>query len=865
MLDIRPSGTLNVPSFAARAGSASQADMEVVEAKLATIEEGADVTDAGNVGSSIHGSTAKTSLVDNDEVAIIDSAASNVLKRILWSNVKTAIGTSLGAIIVALTGKGTPVDADSFAIQDSEAAGASKELTLNNLGAYLFTGWGARIVAAAGKTTPVNADSFAIQDSEASAATKELSLNNLGAYIFSGIGSRITGATNKSSLVDADSFLIADSAASDAPKRVLFEAIKNLAVQELGPHLPELTNKATPVDADLLPLSDSAASDTLKRLTVGNLKAMFFTGWGALVAAATSKATPVDADDLLLADSAASEATKRLSWANAKATLKTYFDTLYSTISDVNAVIADVAAIDTRVDAAEVVTSEFNASGNFNYRVADVAEGAQVVGGVHIDGTEVVSWDVQLAARDAQNKAYAERVRAKRITGFAVPDADYNAIIEEGQSLADGAEGHPALSTTNVDDNKMWGGTYRTTTDDAVYTPFGGGALNDLVAVVSDNDGSPMTELEQAALSPGDAFSGETAGVSLTNLFKLVTNQRHRLITDPAHLNIYGTVARGGKSADELRPNHTQGSVEYYARFTSLMGQLKTEIVVGDSDSLQVILITRIQGETDTVGGGLSDNAADYEAVIKIDHDAKLAWVAANLPDQSLPPIHLYVIPGGGYARNFDPDGNFEQFVPMAIQRFCRKTVGCFVVGPYYPYTSNSNNHRDVNGYRWLGVKEALIADEIINGGKAWEPFWPIRVRTVGAVSEIDFHVPEPPIILGTPYQAYNALDETDLPTWGFQAYDLFGGLTITPQLVSDTIVRLTYNRTPVGPGAIVYGGENYNGMGLMCDSCITDPRLDYEFNLGSGDDDVAPLIGNRYPMNNWLVPFTLPFNWSAL
>jgi len=63
------------------------------ETKLSGIEALADVTDAANVGSSIHGATAKTSLVDADEVAIIDSAASNVLKRITFANAKAAFKT----------------------------------------------------------------------------------------------------------------------------------------------------------------------------------------------------------------------------------------------------------------------------------------------------------------------------------------------------------------------------------------------------------------------------------------------------------------------------------------------------------------------------------------------------------------------------------------------------------------------------------------------------------------------------------------------------------------------------------------------------------------------------------------------------
>ena len=62
-------------------------------AKLDLIEANADVTDAGNVGSSIHGATAKTTPVDADTVPLIDSEASNVLKKVTWANVKATLKT----------------------------------------------------------------------------------------------------------------------------------------------------------------------------------------------------------------------------------------------------------------------------------------------------------------------------------------------------------------------------------------------------------------------------------------------------------------------------------------------------------------------------------------------------------------------------------------------------------------------------------------------------------------------------------------------------------------------------------------------------------------------------------------------------
>ena len=61
--------------------------------KLDGIEAAADVTDAGNVGSSIHGATAKTTPVDADTVPLIDSEASNVLKKVTWANIKATLKT----------------------------------------------------------------------------------------------------------------------------------------------------------------------------------------------------------------------------------------------------------------------------------------------------------------------------------------------------------------------------------------------------------------------------------------------------------------------------------------------------------------------------------------------------------------------------------------------------------------------------------------------------------------------------------------------------------------------------------------------------------------------------------------------------
>ncbi|MDO9535090.1 MAG: hypothetical protein Q7J85_07100 [Bacillota bacterium] len=59
--------------------------------KLAGIEALADVTDAVNVGSSIHGVANKAAPVDADKVPLIDTAAASVLKTSTWANIKATL------------------------------------------------------------------------------------------------------------------------------------------------------------------------------------------------------------------------------------------------------------------------------------------------------------------------------------------------------------------------------------------------------------------------------------------------------------------------------------------------------------------------------------------------------------------------------------------------------------------------------------------------------------------------------------------------------------------------------------------------------------------------------------------------------
>ena len=61
------------------------------------------------IGSLINGATSKTTPVDADELPLVDSAASNVLKKLSWANIKATLKTYFDAIYVTSGGAlGTP-------------------------------------------------------------------------------------------------------------------------------------------------------------------------------------------------------------------------------------------------------------------------------------------------------------------------------------------------------------------------------------------------------------------------------------------------------------------------------------------------------------------------------------------------------------------------------------------------------------------------------------------------------------------------------------------------------------------------------------------------------------------------------------
>lgn len=78
----------------------------------------------------------------------------------------------------------------------------------------------------------------------------------------------------------------------------------------------------------------------------------------AATVGATTKATPVDADLIPLIDSAAGYTLKNLTWANLKATLKTYFDSVVTTLTNKTINLSSNTLVATSAQLAAALTDE---------------------------------------------------------------------------------------------------------------------------------------------------------------------------------------------------------------------------------------------------------------------------------------------------------------------------------------------------------------------------------------------------------------------------------------------------------------------------------------------------------------------------
>lgn len=282
--------------------------------KLSGIEASADVTDAGNIGSSIHGASGKTTPVDADTMPLIDSAASNVLKKVTWANIKATLKSYFDTVYQAasqslsdIAGLSDP-NADRILFWD-DSEGAYKYLAV---GSNLSIS-GTTLNASGGGGGGGDGDMTAAIYDPNNVASDAFDMDNM----VEGTNTKIMTASERTKLSGIENNADVTDATNVAAAGAFMKSSDDLDDISEG-----TTNKHFTATLKTKLDGVEAGADVTD---AGNV--------ASTIHGVSGKTTPVDADELGLIDSAASNALKKLTWANVKATLKTYFDALYQPAS----------------------------------------------------------------------------------------------------------------------------------------------------------------------------------------------------------------------------------------------------------------------------------------------------------------------------------------------------------------------------------------------------------------------------------------------------------------------------------------------------------------------------------------------------
>ncbi len=378
------------------------------------------------------------------------------------------------------------------------------------------------------------------------------------------------------------------------------------------------------------------------------------------------------------------------------------------------------------------------------------------------------------------------------VIGFHFTPYDVNHILSTGQSLSVGADGDPALSTTQPFANLMF--------TNGVY-PF-------------VNLGAPLIPLVEG---PGV----ETMSSGLANL---ITQMSVEDSLDPI-VSIVSCHGAGGTEYAGIKKG-----TSFYQLGMDQMAAAKDHADNGGL-SYCVRAVTVVHGESDYYA-----NNHNYDAdMIEFQSDYETDVQLVTGQTLSVPLFHSQT------------SSMAQSWIPLLQLKSHIDAPGkVILVGPkyQYPQAGGAGLHLTNHGYRRMGEDYAKAYRKVVLEGGTWEPFRPKTITRDGAIITIVFYVPTPPIVLDTtlvamsnPHYGFDYVDATTDP-WmpAVGQSPTVSSVSITAE---DT-VEITLSGTPTVPGYIRYGIHWYE---------ITGPR-------GNLRDSDTTASRHGYDLSNWCVQF---------
>ncbi|WP_318866530.1 hypothetical protein RWA05_18215 [Sinorhizobium meliloti] len=451
-----------------------------------------------------------------------------------------------------------------------------------------------------------------------------------------------------------------------------------------------------------------------------------------------------------------------------------------------------------------------------------------------------------------------ERLNARCLATSSMTPGEYNSavarpiwninhVISYGQSLERGSVSWPAVQT-NQYGNLMLGDSVQNTNQQATdYPTFGEPVLKPLVATVT-NGTTLYTYEEVEDFLPDQAAWGVTPTEAAIGFVKKLWLQGLAVASDTSRVFVPTINGRGGTQALALQKG---ASPNYYGKIPDGAAKVKAA-ADGLSKTSGVAGIVYIQGEADYTANTAKDTYKTRVLQIfsDIKADATTVYGAADPPA-------IFITQTGG---SFTNDAS-NLAVAMAQIELADENRDIYLVGPNYQVPNRDDGHLLSNGSRWLGFMIGKVMHQVLVRGMGWRPLEPIAVEIIDGSVHIGFHVPVAPLVWDMPYDGRTPVD---FPGKGFDLYDDMGAVSFTPEIVADTVVRLTPARALTTGARVRYAGKaTYNGAGCLRDSDpLTSSGLyEYDPNTMQPDEDISELTGKPYPLHNWCCAFDIAIN----
>lgn len=377
---------------------------------------------------------------------------------------------------------------------------------------------------------------------------------------------------------------------------------------------------------------------------------------------------------------------------------------------------------------------------------------------------------------------------------------DINHILSGGQSLAMGGLGAPVLSQNQKYNNMMFDNGLR-------------GQSTNL---------SPLVE---------NFWETMSSGMSNT-ISELHSRQINNSNNTPA------------KSHDVLVSIHAEPGFAYSQvkrgtqAFTNGMNQQRLAQYIADSQRKSYITrcVTVVHGEEDhqRVNSNYSQDLIQWQQ----DYERE---IQARGQTEPVPMIHTQMSSFTSFVTSWS-------FIPTEQLKACvinpRKNV---MVGPKYIFNYLDGVHLQSRAYRRMGEYYGKVYSHIFLEGGTWEPLRPLTVKRDGAVIQVRFHVPEPPLVLDT-WTVRNP------GNFGFDYSDTSGSApTIqSVRLIDEDTVEIQLSAVPQA-SASKYLGYAYFGTPGATSGPISGARGNLR------DSDPTPSLYSQ-ALHNWCVHFRETF-----